>query len=223
VRRVALIITLTSVGILAVAAIFALVGGAMGDTEWKIVITSLLVTAAAAVALGCAVPIHDGRLGWLPYLGIAASAGGFGLLILGIWAEETWDAALKLAVSFVILSVAIAMVGLVDAARVHRRHRSVVVASQGLTGLGGAMLIAAVWGEIGNDLFWRATAVVLVLTAAVAVAVPILHKLAGIPPHSDRAHERMIEHCPYCGAPTHGPHATRLVCDSCGESFRVLH
>jgi ribosomal protein S27AE len=85
------------------------------------------------------------------------------------------------------------------------------------------LLIAAIWGEIGNQVFWRGTGVVLVLTAASAVTVPVLHRLAGIPRKSDPVHERSVEHCPYCGSGVHGPHATRLVCGSCGESFRVLH
>ena len=221
-RRAALIITLTSVGVFALLAVFALAGGSIGDTEWKIILTSLLVTAAATVALACAVPIHDGRLGPVPYLGIGASAAGFGMLILGIWAEESWDDALQIALTFVTAAVAIGAVGLVDAARVHRRHRWVVVASQMLIGFGGALLVAALWGEIGNEGFWRLTGVVLVLTAAAAVAVPILHRLADIPKEADPLHERAVEHCPYCGASVHGPLASSLTCASCGESFRVL-
>jgi hypothetical protein len=222
-RRIALYITLAALGVVALLAVFALVGGEIGDTEWKIILTALLVIAAAAVSLGCAVPIHDGRLGWLPYLGIASAAAGFGMLIMGVWADDPWDVALKLAVSLVIASVVIALIGLLDAARVEAGHRWVVVSSQALSGTAGALLIAGLWGEFGGGWFWRATGVALVLTAAAAIAVPVLHRLDAIPRSSDPIHERAVEHCPYCGAGVHGPHATRLTCDACGESFRVLH
>jgi hypothetical protein len=222
VKRAALTITLISVGVFALLAVIALLGGEIGDTEWRIILSALLVTAAAMVALACAVPLHAGRLGMLPYAGIGASTAGFGMVILGMWSETSWDAALKVALSLVGIAVAIGGIGLLDAARVRSHHRWVVTAAQGITAFGAALLIASVWGEIDNPVFWRLTGVVLVLAAAAAVMVPVLHRLADIPREQDAVHDRAVEACPLCGSTIHGPLASRLECPQCGESFRVL-
>jgi hypothetical protein len=220
-RRAALVVTLVSVGIWAILAIIALLGGGFGDTQWKILLSSMLVTAAAAVAMACAVPLHAGRLGPIPWLGIGAAAAGFGMFIMGIWSDISWDFGLKIAGSLVIAAVAIGAIGLVDGARVHARHRWVVVASQALVGLGGALVIAAMWGEIGNPLFWRLTGVVLVLMAAGVVSVPILHRMADLPAEQDGDALRVAA-CPFCAQPVDGPMASQITCPSCDNHFRVL-
>ncbi len=220
-KRAALIITLASVAIWAVLAVVALLGAGFGDTQWKIVTSSMLVTGGAIIAMGCATPLHSGRLGLLPYVGIAASVGGFGLMTLGVWADFSWDAAFKAAISLVIVAVAIGAIGLIDAARLHARHQWLVATTQTLVGFAGALLITAVWGEIDNEMFWRLTGVVLVLTAAAVVAVPILHRLADIPPDAAPA-AQAVAACPFCARELHGPLASRITCGECGRSFRVL-
>ena len=220
-RRAAMVITLVSVGIWALLAVLALLGGEFGDTQWKVLLSSMLVTAAAAVALACAVPLHEGHLGPIPWIGIAASAVGFGMLILGIWADTSWDGAFKTALSLVIVAVAVGAIGLVDGARVRMAHRWVVYASQALVAFGGALLIAAVWGEIGSGWFWRLTGVVLVLTAAGVVSVPVLHRMAAIPREQDADAVR-VARCPFCGADVDGPLASKLHCHDCGRRYRVL-
>ena len=220
-RRAAMIITLISVVVWALLAVLALLGGEFGDTQWKILLSSMLVTAAAAVALACAVPLYEGHLGPIPWIGIGASAVGFGLMILGIWADTSWDGALKLALSLVILAVAIGAIGLVDGARVRVAHQWVVRVSQGLVAFGGALLIAAVWGEIDNEWFWRLTGVVLVLTAAGVVSVPVLHRMARIP-RADDIDAARVAQCPFCGGPVDGRLASQLHCPACDMRFRVL-
>jgi hypothetical protein len=221
VRRAALIITLISVAIWALIAIIALLGGGFGDTQWKILASSMLVTAAAAVAMAAAVPLHAGRLGPVPWVGIGASAVGFGMIILGLWSEVAWDGAVKTAGSLVIAAVAIAAIGLIDGARVRSGHRWVVVASQGLVALAAAMVIAAIWGEFDNSVFWRVAGVVLVLTAAAVISVPILHRMAGIPA-GQREDARRVSACPFCAAPVAGPLASQITCPACDNRFRVL-
>lgn len=220
-RRAALTITLTSVVLWALLAVVAVLGGGFGDTHWKILLSSMLVTAAAAVAMACAVPLHAGRLGPIPWAGIGASVVGFGMVILGIWAEESWDGAAKTALSLIIASVAIGLIGLVDGARLRPRQRWVVVVAQALTAVGGILLVAAVWGELGAGWFWRPTTVVLILMSAAVVAVPVLHSMAGFPDGALPAHHH-VAHCPFCGEPVEGPLASQLACEACGHHFRVL-
>jgi hypothetical protein len=220
-RRAAFIVTLVSVAIWALLAILALLGGEFGETQWKTLGSSMLVTAAVAVAMACAVPLHAGRLGPVPWVGMGASVAGFGLLILGIWADNSWDGAFKTALSLVIAAVVIGAVGLIDGARVHAGHRWVVIASQLLIAFTGALVITAVWGDIGSSLFWRGTGIVGVLTAASAVSVPVLHHMASIPPGTLPDALRVAD-CPFCGENVDGPLASQLTCGACGRRFRVL-
>jgi len=221
VRRAALIVTLVSVVIWALIAIIALLGGGFGDTQWKILSSSMLVTAAAAVAMAAAVPLHAGRLGVVPWVGIGSSAVGFGMIILVLWSDGPWDGAIKIAGSLVVAAVAIAAIGLIDGARVHSGHRWVVVASQGLVALGAAMVIAAIWGEFDNSVFWRLMGVVLVLTAAAVISVPILHRMAGIP-IDQRKDALRVSACPFCAEAVSGPLASQITCPACHHHFRVL-
>jgi len=220
-KRAALTVALVSVAVWAVLAVYALIGGGFGDTQWKIVGSSMLVTAGTIVAMGCAVPLQSGRLSLLPYVGIAASTIGFGLMTLGVWADTSWDAAFKIAISLIIVAVAIGTIGLIDSARLRPRHRWMVTAAQSLVGAGGLLLITAIWGEIDNEMFWRPTGVVLVLTAAAVVGVPILHRLADIPSDTDPALHVVIA-CPFCANELSGPLAGKITCKECGRSFRVF-
>ena len=220
-KRAALIITGASVATWAVLAVVALLGASFGETHWKIVTSSMLVTAGAIVAMGCAIPLRSGRLSLLPYTGIAASVSGFGLMTLGVWADTSWDAAFKVAISLVIVAVAIGAIGLIDAARLNACHKWLIATTQALLGFGGVLLITAIWGEIHNEMFWRLAGVVLVLTAAAVVGVPILHRLAAIPPDAAPA-AQSVAACPFCAHELHGPLASRITCRECGRSFRVL-
>lgn len=220
-KRAALIITGASVAIWAVLAVIALLGAGFGDTHWKIITSSMLVTAGAIVAIGCAIPLHSGRLSLLPYVGIAASVSGFGLMTLGVWADTSWDTAFKVAISLVIVALAIGAIGLIDAARLNACHQWLVPVTQILVGFGGVLLITAIWGDIHNEVFWRLTGVVLVLTAAAVVGVPILHRLADIP-HDASPTAQQVAACPFCAHELQGPLASRITCGECKRSFRIL-
>jgi hypothetical protein len=220
-RRAALIITLGSIAIWTILAIIALLGGGFGDTQWKILVSSMLITAGSMVALACVVPLHAGRLGLLPWAGVGASAVGFFMMVLGIWAETSWDAALKIAVSLIVAAIAIGAVGLIDGARLQASHKWIVATSQILLGFADALIIAAIWGEISNSLFWRVTAIILVLTSASRLSVPILHRMAAIS-SSEAPNAFRVSRCPFCGEEVDGPLASQITCAACEHHFRVL-
>ncbi|MHC5012828.1 MAG: hypothetical protein ACYTG6_18100, partial [Planctomycetota bacterium] len=86
-KRAALTTALVAVAVSAALGVYALVGGSFGDTAGKVLGTSMLVTAAAVVALAAAIALESGRLGKLPYLGVAAAVGGFGMFVVGVWVD----------------------------------------------------------------------------------------------------------------------------------------
>jgi hypothetical protein len=219
-RRVALTTALVAVGVSALLGVYALVGGAFGDTEGKVLGTALLVTAAAVVALAAAVALESGRLGRLPYLGVASAISGFGMLVVGVWAELDADQYLRPAVTLVVVSLACGYMGLIGLARLPGRQQWTVAAAYVLAGLAAAMIIAALWIEPPSEAYWRGGGVVFILLAAATVTVPILHRMADIPvPGAGPA--SAVAHCPFCGAAVSGPPGTDLSCSECLRTWRV--
>jgi hypothetical protein len=219
-KRVALTTALGAVVVAAVLGIVALLGGGFGDTEGKILTTSLLVTAAAVVSLACAVALEAGRLGRLPYAGIAASLVSFAMFIAGIWVEIRTDAYWKAAITLLLIALAIAHSGLLDLARLSRLWP--LRAAQILTALAAVLIVIAMWAEIDAEGYWRGTGVVLVLFAAATVAVPILHRMADIPP-DDEAHRAVpaVVACPFCGSSVAGIAGSAITCSACDRRWRV--
>lgn len=219
-RRVALTTALVAVGVSSTLGVYALVGGAFGDTEGKVLGTSLLVTAAAVVALASAVALESGRLGLLPYVGVGAAISGFGMLVVGVWAELDVDPYLRLAITFVVASLACGYMGLIGLARLPGRQQWTVAAAYTLAGLSAGMIIAALWIEPPSGVYWRVGGVVFILLAAATVTVPILHRMADIPaPSSGPA--GAVTHCPFCGAAVSGPPGANLYCPECRRTWRV--
>lgn len=218
-KRIALITALAAVGVAAVLGIVALLGAGFGDTQLKILTTSLLVTASAVVALACAMAREAGRLGRLPHVGIAASVAGFAMMIVGLWTEPGADPYWKSAVTLLVASLAIAHAGLLDLARLPRPWP--VRTAQILTGLAGLLIVVALWAEIDNEAYWRSAGVVMVLFAAGTVAVPILHRMAGIPAGSAEPAPE-VTCCPFCGGAASARPGEAVDCLACGRRWRVV-
>ena len=219
-RRAALTTALVAVGVSAALGVYALVGGAFGTTEGKVLGTSLLVTAAAVVALAAAVALESGRLGRLPPVGVAAAISGFGMLVVGVWAELDVDPYLRLAITFVVVSLACGYMGLIGLARLPGRQQWTVTAAYTLAGLAAGMIIVALWIEPPSEAYWRGGGVVFILLAAATVTVPILHRMADIPPPSTGP-ATAVTRCPFCGEAVSGSPGADVHCPKCLRTWRV--
>jgi hypothetical protein len=217
-KRVALIVALVAIALSAALGVYALVGGTFGDTEGKLLGTSLLVTAAAIVALAAAVALESGNLGKLPYLGIGAAIAGFGMLVVGVWVEVDADGYLRVAGTLIIVSLMFGHMGLIELARLPRPQQWVVVATHLLAVAATGVIVGAIWFESSSSLYWRAGGVVFVLFAAATVTVPILHRIADIPEPSA---EGSVIRCPFCGHQVSGAVGARILCEGCSRAWRV--
>jgi hypothetical protein len=220
-KRAALTTALVAVALSAALGVYALVGGGFGDTEGKVLGTSLLVTAAAVIALAAAVALEGGRLGRLPYLGVAAAIAGFGMLVVGVWAELDVDAYLRTAFTLVVVSLAVGYMGLIGLARLPGRQQWTVTAAYVLAGVAAGMIAAAIWFEPPAEAYWRGGGVVFILLAAATVTVPILHRMADIPGPVSRGESAPITHCPFCGASATGIAGSPVHCPACGRDWSV--
>lgn len=199
----------------AAIAVFVLLSGEIGDTEGKILLTSLLATATAVLAMVSAPALAAGRLRPVPHLGIAAAVVGFALVTAAIWGdiEALWMG--KTAGSAYLIAGASALACLLSAWPIRGQASWVGVAAYVLVATVTLALLAALWLEIGSSGYWRAFAVLAVLLAAALLAIPILHRSG----EGDAADE--ITRCPFCGTPLTGATGKPITCPSCGRRFTV--
>ena len=196
-------------------AVFVLLRGEIGDTEGKILGTSLVATASAVLAMTCAPARAAGRLGPVPLTGMLAAAAGFAAVTVVIWGEvdEVWIG--KVAGSAFIIAVASALACLLSAWPIEGRSAWVGVAANLLIAGVGGMLLFALWFEVGSSGYWRGFSVLAVLLAAAALAVPVLHR--GGP----EATREPIRHCPFCGSTIEGVSGRPITCPSCSRHYTV--
>ncbi|MEX2420599.1 MAG: hypothetical protein WD670_02160, partial [Actinomycetota bacterium] len=131
-RRVGLGVFFASIAVNAALGIYAVLATEFGETQGKILATSLCVTGAVLLALACEPAWERTVLGPIPYLGAAFGALGFGLVIVGIWAEPESDLIGNTASSVMTVAVAGAAASLLALARAAPPHQWVLVLTLGL-------------------------------------------------------------------------------------------
>lgn len=198
----------------AAIAVVVLLSGDIGDTEGKILGTSLLATASAVLAMTCAPAWAAGRLGPVPVTGMFAAAAGFAAATIAVWGvDEVWLG--KVTGSAFIIAVASALACLLSAWPIEGGSAWVGLAADLLIAGVGGMLLFALWLEVGSSGYWRGFSVLAVLLAAAALAVPVLHR--GTP----EATPEPIRHCPFCGSAIDGVSSRPITCPSCGRHYTV--
>src|SRR5512144_2343493 len=85
VRRIALAGFFASVSINAALGIYALVAPEFGETQSKLLASSMCVTGAVLVALACEPAWERRLLGPVPYAGVVFGTLGFGMAVVGMW------------------------------------------------------------------------------------------------------------------------------------------
>lgn len=220
-RRVGLGVFFASVAVNAALGIYAVLAPGFGEAQGKILATSLCVTGAVLLALGCEPAWERRLLGPVPYLGAVIGALGFGLVIVAIWAEPESDLFGNTTSSVMTVAVAGAAASLLALARLAPPHQWVLVLALGLLALGAALMGIMPWfGDDASEWYVRATGVVLITLAAFTVSVPVLH---WVDRGTIAAAESVgaIRHCPYCGSAVTGEAGAVLSCRRCGRQFTV--
>jgi len=221
VRRVALAIFFASVAVNAALGIYALVTPDFGETQSKILATSLCVTAAVVVALACEPAWERALLGPVPYAGAILGGTGFALAVFALWSEIDSEVYAKSLSSVMTAATACTVASLLALVRLPARHRWVLVVALTLLALGATMFAIAPWlGDDPPDTYLRSMGVVLIAFAAFAVTVPVLHWI-------DRATivaadvTDAVRYCPHCGMAIAGAPGSPLHCARCDRAFVV--
>jgi ribosomal protein S27AE/drug/metabolite transporter (DMT)-like permease len=222
VRRSALAIFFLSIAVNAALGIYAVLAPDFGETQGKILGTSLCVTGAVVVALACEPAWERRLLGPIPPLGAMLGTVGFALAIAGIWIEPESEAFGKTMGTIFVLAAACALASLLALARLAPRHGWVFVVTLVLLGLAATMLSVVFWlGDDPPDVYLRALGVVAIALAAFTVTVPVLHWVDRGALVAAETVPGSVRFCPYCGREFTGAIGVDLECPRCGRGYQV--
>ena len=221
VRRVAISTFFASVAVNAALGIYAVLSPDFGDTQGRILGTSLCVTGALLITLACEPAWERRLLGPVPFLGAGLGAVGFALLIATMWIDPQGDPSwTKLVGTILVVAAGCMLASLLALARLSPRHAWIRKATFALLALGTAMYAALPWLEDPGEWFTRPFGVVMIALAAFVVSVPVVHWI-------DRGAVAAAEvtdtvrYCPYCGRGIAGETGAELACERCGREFSV--
>lgn len=183
VRRAAIVVVIASLAIAAALGIVALLAREFGETQAKVLLTTLAVAAFSITAL-CHLAIVGRTVRWVGYVGIAASTAALVPALVLIWtegmepeAQGDWFKALGV-LTVLAASLAQANLLLLLAAR---RQRAVRI-GLALTLVFVAVVAVMIWlpiitdGDIPGDNqdYWRAFGVIAILDVLGTIVLPIL-------------------------------------------------
>lgn len=210
-KRLWLKILIASVAISAALGIYALLAGDFGETEVRILLSSLTVSATSILSMACGVTWERRRVGSVPPAGAFLAIVAGVLILIGIWAEiEDFDNFWKPVISVSIVATACAHASLMGLAELEPRFRWAQAAAYGLAFVVAVGLVIMICAESDDETAWRAIGVCSVLLSAMTITVPLLHRM------SERGKATL--YCPGCAAPLAQPGEP---CAKCGARFSI--
>lgn len=155
----------------AALAIGILLFGDFGDTEGRVLLTTVLLAVHGALGVPSALLRDRRRLPWLVLAGVALVAAAAALNVAAVWLEpdsepfgKTVGTAWALLVPTVVASAL---------AAAPRRHR-LFVPSTALGYLAASLLIVALWAGVDDGAFFRALGALVVLAVLLVALQPLL-------------------------------------------------
>jgi hypothetical protein len=218
VRRLAVTVFFVSVAVNAALGVAALVLGEFSETHARALGTSLAVTGAFLIALSCLPAWERWRLGPVPTIGTCLGFVAFTFVIVGLWSGTDSDVFARTMGTLMTSAVACAVACLLSIPTLAPRFRPALTAALLLIAIAGVMVVVGMWLDPSSSWYARSLGVVAVLLAAVAVSIPVLHRIGG----PQRRGSVDTSFCPFCGAEHRAEPEQPTVCGHCGARFTVL-
>ncbi len=161
----------------ALVAIFSVLIGEFGDIQVKILATTFTISTASICSMSCAAFIEKRKKSALGIAGIICATISAALVIAAVWIELEGEVFWKSAITFIVLSIALAHAFLLVLPDLDLKHRWTQKASSIGIGLLSLQIVGAVWAEIDNEAYYRLLAVVSIVVVLFTLVVPILMKM----------------------------------------------
>lgn len=218
-RTFALRSLIVSVIATAVLGIVAVIGNRFDDLTVRILLSAVVVSVASLASLTCATLLERRQRHPLAVAGIALAVAAAGLILVGLWAHISATDYWRVTGTTGIVAIATAQICLLWLARPAARFAWVQWAAFAVWyGLAG-IIVWMIWGEPPEEMIWRPLSVFAILSSAVTIVIPVLHKLnsGAAEAAAEPASSRMT--CPHCGVELtleteEGPRILRIVTDS---------
>lgn len=176
-RRIVLSAVVGALTLTALLAIAILLFGRFGDTEGRILGTTIFLALFGLLALPAAILLDQERLPALATAVLALAAAGFALATAGIWIGSPPTALGKLTVTVVAFGVAATQTAALAARRREADPaavRALFLVSTVLAAVLASVGSVAVWVDVESQLFFRAFAAGAVLDALIVALQPVV-------------------------------------------------
>ncbi len=193
-RRTLLWLFLGCLGITALLAIGAVLGGDFGELELRIIGSSSTVSGASICAMACAAFRERERGRLLGTIGIGLACLAAALVLLLIWSDAASRTLDRLTLVLVVYAVATAHAELLWLPRLAERHRWAQFAAVGAIGLLALLLTALILWDADSEGMMRSTIVVGIVVALLTLAVPILWKIGAVASEHGNETVRLVLH-----------------------------
>jgi len=176
-RRHALRLFLVFLALTGLLAIGCVLFWEFGEFQLKVLASSFAICSASICAMGCAAYIDaHGKRGW-GTLGIGTAVLAGIAFIYGLWGNVDGDRFWQVALSLLVIAVAIFHALLILLPRLDAGHRWVQKGGVGAIGVLSFMLLTLIWGDVEDDVFFQALVVMSIVVGLITVAIPILMKM----------------------------------------------
>ncbi len=177
VRRTCLFSFIGFISLTALIAIVSVLASEFGEVQLKVLGTTFSISAASICAMACAALMEKRGVRTFSLIGVGTSIAAALLIITGIWTELDSEFYWKLTFSLTTFSIGLAYAFLLWLPALDSAHRWVQTASSISIGVLTIQIIAAVWGEIDNEGFYRLMAVISIVTVLFSLIVPVFMRL----------------------------------------------
>lgn len=176
-RRAVLTAVAVSLSATALLAIGVLLFGNFGETESRILQTTLLLAAYGLVSLPAGFLLDQARQRALATAILALAATGLVLSLFSVWSGGSSETVGKTVLTVTVFALAASQVGALAARRRSRDPASVrtlFAASCALALVLATMASVAAWAEIGSSAYFRALGALAVMDVLVVLLQPVL-------------------------------------------------
>ncbi len=177
IRKLSLKVFIAFLGLTALTAIITVLSGEFRWFQERVLGTSLTITVASVLSMSCAAFIEKKKRVLLGMTGIVLSIIAAVLLIAGMWTEVENEICWKITITCGVLAAGFAHALLLALPELGDRYKWVQPASSVSIAILALLIVAFVWSEIDNDLFFRILAVVAIIVSLETLVIPILMKL----------------------------------------------